>query len=98
MTRDLPITVSSKFEQSELFEYKGKMYDVSWESSDTRHGSPFDRGSADSYYGRPPHPHYFEGGTNLTPKIERSAMSKDEIDAYYAGYEYNENYGDKKEW
>ena len=27
-------------------EYKGKTYD-------DRHGGPFDRGSADSYYGRP---------------------------------------------
>ena len=26
-----------------------------------RHGGPYDRGSADSYYRRPPRPHYFVG-------------------------------------
>jgi len=32
-------------------EYKGQVYD-------SRHGGPFDRGSADSWYSRPFNPHY----------------------------------------
>ena len=30
---------------------------------DKRHGGPFDRGGADSYYGRGRNPHYFVGAT-----------------------------------
>jgi len=82
----------------ETFTYGGKEYDVSWESKDTRHGGPFDRGSADSYYGRTYEPHYFIGGTHTSPKITEEQMTKDEIMAYAAGYEYNEIHGDKKDW
>ena len=30
---------------------------------DTKHGSPYDRGSADRYYGRGSEPHYYPHGT-----------------------------------
>lgn len=63
---------------------------------DTRHGGPFDRGSADSWYSRPPEPHYFEGGTHTSPKVTN--LTEEEIAAYYAGYEYNEQFGGKKDW
>ena len=36
---------------------------------DTRHGGPFDRGSADSYYQRGIEPHYFVFGTATSDKI-----------------------------
>ena len=32
-----------------------------------RHGGPYDRGSADSYYQRGPRPHYFKGDTYNSP-------------------------------
>jgi len=38
-------------EKSDTFEFKGRVYDVEFGSDDTRHGGPFDRGAADSYYG-----------------------------------------------
>ena len=41
-------------DQPQLFE--GQLYDQ-------RHGGPFDRGAADSYYHRPFDPHYYEGAT-----------------------------------
>ena len=63
-----------------------------------RHGGPFDRGSADSYYGRSYNPHYFVGATYATPMIEMARMTPDEIAAYTAGYRYNEEMGDKKAW
>lgn len=62
-----------------------------------RHGSAFDRGAADSYYHRPRRPHYFEGGTYQSEEIIPKAGS-DDWKAYMAGYDYNERFGDKKDW
>jgi hypothetical protein len=45
-----------------------------------------DRGSADAYYGRPAAPHYFEGDTYQTEKIEAHQMSRVEINQYNIGY------------
>lgn len=65
---------------------------------DRRHGGPFDRGAADSYYGRVMDPHYYVGGTSMSPRVELSEMTTEEIAAYTAGYKWNENFGDKKDW
>jgi hypothetical protein len=65
---------------------------------DQRHGGPYDRGSADSYYGRDFNPHYFVGDSHNSPKIELAQMTAAEITAYTAGYRDNEANGDKKEW
>ena len=65
---------------------------------DTRHGGPYDRGSADSYYHRPRKPHYYVGGTGSSTEVTEELMSNDEIEAYNAGYDYNEETGDKKDW
>jgi len=65
---------------------------------DTRHGGPFDRGSADSYYHRGIEPHYYIEGTATSPKIEKEKMTEKEISDYLAGYEWNEKFGDKKDW
>ena len=63
-----------------------------------RHGGPYDRGQADSYYGREYSPHYFVGATYDSPKIELAQMSADDIVAYTAGYRDNEANGNKKDW
>ena len=65
---------------------------------DQRHGGPFDRGSADSYYGRPRQPHFYVEGTSTSPRIDQSQMTTQEVHAYLAGYQYNEQFGDKKSW
>ena len=65
---------------------------------DERHGGPYDRGTADSYYGRDYNPHYFVGDTYNSPKIELVQMTAQEIVAYTAGYTNNEVNGDRKEW
>ena len=75
-------------EKSQTFEYRGRVYDVEVDSGDTRHGGPFDRGSADSYYGRSRDPHYFVGGTYRSEKIVN--LTSVEKEAYYAGFEFNE--------
>jgi hypothetical protein len=61
-----------------------------------RHGSLYDRGSADSYYHRDRNPHWFPEGTYNGDKV--TAMSDEEIAEYNAGYDWNEQYGDKKDW
>ena len=65
---------------------------------DERHGGPFDRGSADSYYHRSRKPRYFVGDTYASEQIEEKYMSDSEIEAYNAGYDQNEEDGFKKEW
>ena len=63
-----------------------------------RHGGPWDRGSADSYYSRPGVPHYYVGGTGHGDPIKKADMTVAEIEAYHAGYDYNESVSDKKDW
>ena len=65
---------------------------------DQRHGGPYDRGTADSYYGRDYSPHYFVGDTHNSPCVNLEQMTVHEIVAYTAGYRDNEASGDKKEW
>ena len=72
-------------------EFEGQLYDQ-------RHGGPFDRGAADSYYHRVYNPHYYKGDTAMSEMVSLADMTAEEITAYTAGYNYNERYGDKKEW
>lgn len=72
-------------------EFEGKLYDQ-------RHGGPFDRGAADSYYNRGFNPHFYEAATQMSPRIERDSMTTEDILAYTAGYLFNEKHGDKKQW
>ena len=65
---------------------------------DTRHGGPYDRGSADSYYSRGFNPHYYVEGTSTSPRVELKEMTAAEITAYTAGFNDNELFGDKKSW
>lgn len=75
----------------EILVFKGKEYDAS-------HGSPFDRGSADSWYSRGIDPHFYPNGTGNLPRIGQGLMSTADIEAYHAGYEFNEQFGGKKEY
>jgi hypothetical protein len=72
-------------------EYKGRTYEVN-------HGDPFDRGSADSYYGRIRNPHKGGVGGDSGPRIESNEMTLQEIADYGAGYNWNEQFGDKKNY
>jgi len=77
-------------ERSEV-KFNGKTY-TTW------HGSPFDRGSADSWYSRGAKPHWYPEGTGRGEIVTEERMSREEVEAYYAGYDYNEKHGGKKEW
>ena len=65
---------------------------------DERHGGAYDRGSADSYYGRGFRPHYFVGGTYTSKEVTKEQMTAEEIAAYTAGYEDNEAEGNFKDY
>ena len=61
-----------------------------------RHGSLYDRGSADSYYDRARYPHWYPNGTYNGECV--LGVTEDEIAEYMAGYDWNEEHGDKKSW
>lgn len=67
-----------------------------WQFDRKQHGSLYDRGSADSYYGRCAIPHYGGVGGESGPRVEVTTV--EERDEYYAGYQYNQEYGDRKDW
>jgi hypothetical protein len=62
------------------------------------HGSPEDRGSADSYYGRGFDPHYWPEGTGHGKRVELAEMSAQQIVDYTRGYNQNEAEGNFKDW
>lgn len=53
---------------------------------DPRRGGPYDRGSADSYYGREFDPHYYVDATSTSELIGLKDMTAAEIVAYTVGY------------
>jgi hypothetical protein len=67
-----------------------------WQFVRENHGSLFDRGTADSYYGRVPEPHY--GGVGGDSGIRVKVMYPEAVAEYMAGYDDNEQFGSKKEW
>ena len=77
------------FDQVSKYTVHGKEYEQT-------HGNAFDRGSADSYYGRPRDPHYYPEGTYNGERV--TDLTSEELEAYHAGYDYNEQHGDKKSW
>ena len=66
--------------------------------SRARHGGCYDRGSADSYYGRAKSPHYFVGATLKSERVCIDQMNQFQIQEYNHGYNDNEKQGNKKEW
>ena len=61
-----------------------------------QHGGLYDRGSAVSYYGRVPDPHWYPEGTGNGAKI--TDLNRIEKEEYMMGYMWNEHYGHKKSW
>jgi hypothetical protein len=62
------------------------------------HGSPFDRGNADSYYRRALDPHWWPQGSYNGFRVDESDMTAQEIEAYNAGYDENEKDGNYKNY
>ena len=51
---------------------------------DTSHGSPYDRGRADAYYGRQLNPHLWLDGMGRQVVTD---LTKEQREAYYAGHD-----------
>jgi hypothetical protein len=64
--------------------------------TDKRHGGPYDRGGADSYYRRPFKPHYFRGKSYQSEMV--TDLTPEETLAYSQGWADNEEWGDHKDW
>ena len=81
-----------------IYEYDGQQVSGDGcelpELPDRTHGSPYDRGKADSYYSRPRNPH--KGSCGAGPRIE--TLTPNELTEYHLGYNDNETNGEKKEW
>ena len=67
-----------------------------WQFVRGTHGCLYDRGSADSYYGRMPNPHY--GGVGGDSGERVNVADAGSVAEYLAGYEDNERFGDKKDY
>ena len=67
-----------------------------WQFDRERHGSLWDRGSADSYYHRAPNPHYGGVGGGSGERVE--VADEASVAEYMAGYGDNELYGSKKDF
>jgi len=65
------------------------------EEYDQSHGSPYDRGSADSHYGRDKKPHRW---WDKLGRHREELTDPADIAAYHAGYDENQRSGDKKQW
>lgn len=73
-------------------------YDAGIEDNGHVHGGPYDRGSADSYYGRPKNPHFYPLGTYNGKRVEESEMTVKQIEAYHRGFDQNEADQNFKDW
>lgn len=56
------------------------------------HGSLYDRGSADSYYGRGKQPHWYPEGTGHGERV--TDLTEEEIKEYNLGYDENTDFKD----
>jgi hypothetical protein len=63
-----------------------------------RNGSLYDRGAADSYYGRLPNPHWYPAGTHKSQPICELHLTDEEIAEYMLGYKENTEAGNFKDW
>jgi hypothetical protein len=57
-----------------------------------RHGSLYDRGSADSYYRRPKNPHWYPEGTYHGNVV--ADLTEEEVKEYMLGYDENNDFKD----
>lgn len=64
-------------------------------------GDPYTRGHMDSYYHRPKNPHCQIYGVNELGNqsiLQDSNLTEQELADYHSGYDWNEEFGDKKDW
>jgi hypothetical protein len=68
-------------------------------TNEIKHGSPYDRGGADSYYRRGRRPHYYiNKDTPGSRRVEQSEMTAEQIALYHKGFDDNEERQEYKDW
>lgn len=82
------------YEQGEKARVVGILKGWQWDRK--QHGCLYDRGSADSYYGRPRRPHYGGVGGDSGPRVEVSDCAS--VTEYNQGYNDNTAAGCFKDW
>jgi hypothetical protein len=93
---DMPKVLNDFVFNIEVALQNAGILDTDFNEVDRSHGSPWDRGSADSYYSRPRDPHYYPEGTHNGERV--IGLTHDQVKQYLAGYAHNERCGDKKNW
>ena len=93
---DMPKVLNDFVFNIEVALQNAGILDEDFNEVDRSHGSPWDRGSADSYYSRPRDPHYYPEGTHNGERDK--CLTRDQVKQYLAGYAHNEAHGDKKDW
>jgi len=73
-------TTDTTLEQFEFMDKHGRYDDFK------SHGGPYDRGSADAWYERPPEPSYWPEGSYEGTRINEDKMTNLQREAYWAGY------------
>ena len=82
------------YEQGEKARVVGILKGWQWDRK--QHGCLYDRGSADSYYGRARRPHYGGVGGDSGPRVEVSDCAS--VTEYNQGYNDNTAAGCFKDW
>ena len=80
---DMPKVLNDFVFNIEVALQNAGILDDDFNEVDRTHGSPWDRGSADSYYHRPRNPHYYPEGTCIGDRCE--SLTSDQVKAYLAG-------------
>jgi hypothetical protein len=55
---------------------------------DKSHGSAWDRGSADAYYGREKDPHKWPLGTYKGTRVDEKDLTPEELNEYHSAYDH----------
>lgn len=77
-----------------LRQHQGAEYETRTSTPDKSQGSPYDCGSADSYYGRPLNPHWYPCGVH-SPEGASYGLTPKELAEYNMGYWENERTDNK---
>ena len=83
------ITLYNSHPVADLIRYS-HLFKLKKHKLERTHGCPFDRGSADAYYGRPLNPHYWTNGNGRNGGTVYD-LTVEEIKAYELGFFFEEN-------
>ena len=89
---DMPKVLNDFVFNIEVALQNAGILDDDFNEVDRTHGSPWDRGSADSYYRRAKNPHWYPEGTYHGTKV--TDLTEEEVKEYMLGYDENNDFKD----